>query len=168
MIKANLDLQFSEIINNNQGILYKIANTYCENSEDRKDLIQEISIQIWKSLDRYNNESKLSTWIYRIALNVSISHYRKKKNQEQKSTMDNSIHQSWINVDARNEYPSEDVERLHGFINQLNELDKALILLYLDEKSHGEMSEILGISETNVATKISRIKKKLKQRFTIN
>jgi RNA polymerase sigma factor (sigma-70 family) len=157
---------FLSVIQSNKGIVYKIANSYCINPEDRKDLIQEIIVQLWKSFDRYNVQYKYSTWIYRISLNVAISFYRKDNHRKKgSSTLSDSI----INiVETSNASETEEnIGFLHQFISELKELDKALILLYLEEKSYKEIAEIMGISETNVATKIGRIKIVLQQKFSI-
>ncbi len=155
---------FLVVIETNKGILYKVANSYCRNSEDRKDLIQEIVIHLWKSFDNYNERFKYSTWMYRISLNVAISFYRKENSRKRIS---NSLTTDILDS-AETEISDENESNL-GILNQiiskLNDLDKALILLYLEEKSYEEISEIIGITETNVATKISRIKIKLKSEF---
>jgi RNA polymerase sigma factor (sigma-70 family) len=156
---------FLSVIQSNKGIVYKVANSYCLNSEDRKDLIQEIIVQLWKSFERYNNQYKYSTWIYRISLNVAISFYRKDRLRKKVS---DPLSDSIINI-AETGNPGdteENINFLQQFIAELKELDKALILLYLEEKSHKEIAEIMGISETNVATKIGRIKIILQQKFS--
>ena len=156
---------FQKVIEENKGIIYKIANAYCRDAEDRKDLVQEIIIQIWRSFSNYNDQYKLSTWIYRIALNVAISFYRRNaKRQKQVVPLPDRV-LSFADK-GQNEEMKEEINLLYQFINELKELDKALMLLYLEEKSHQEMAEILGISNTNVATKISRIKSRLRKRFS--
>ena len=156
---------FLSVIQSNKGIIYKVANSYCKNVEDRKDLVQEIIIQLWKSFDDYDDNFKHSTWMYRISLNVAISFYRKENSRRKIS---NPLTDGIINF-SDNEV-SEDKENdlgiLQQMISQLKDLDKALMLLYLEERSHKEISQIIGISETNVATKINRIKNNLKQKFT--
>jgi len=156
---------FLSVIQTNKGIVYKVANSYCINPEDRKDLIQEIIVQLWKSFDRYNAQYKHSTWIYRIALNVAISFYRKNNRRKKVS---GPFSESIINITETgiSGEIEENIGFLHQFISELKELDKALILLYLEEKSYKEIAEIMGISETNVATKIGRIKIVLQQRFS--
>ena len=157
------DKDYLKILEDNKGLIYKVANSYCNNEEDRKDLFQEISIQIWKSLPRYDKQYKISTWIYRIALNVAISYYRKIKTRQNQTA---SLTESAIDIiDYHQDDTSEEIDRLFTLIHKLKELDRAVMLLYLENSSYKEISEILGISETNVATKINRIKLKLKQRF---
>lgn len=158
--------KFLATLDTHKKIIYKVVNSYCKNKEDRKDLEQEIIIQLWNSFDKYNAEYKYSTWMYRIALNVAISFYRKEKkwlviNDFYK---ENSI---YIIADENKNKTELDynIKLLREFINSLNELNKALMLLYLEEKPYDEIAEILGISKTNVATKISRLKLKLKKNF---
>lgn len=154
---------FLNTIKNHKGIIYKVANAYCMNSEDRKDLVQEIVIQLWRSFERYDPQFKLSTWIYRVALNVSISFFRKEK---KRANIAQPIPDHVLLVEEEDlEEKSAELRVLQKFISELKELDRSLILLYLDEKSYADISAILGLSETNIATKISRIKNKLKQKF---
>ncbi|HTO16321.1 MAG TPA: RNA polymerase sigma factor [Edaphocola sp.] len=164
MMDKDRTAKFLEIIENNKGILFKVANSYCRNIEDRKDLLQEIILQLWKSLDSYNEKFKLSTWLYRISLNVAISFYRKENSRKRIS---NPITTDIFDFSDKEIYNDKETNLgiLNHIISELNDLNKALILLYLEEKSYKEISEIIGITETNVATKISRIKIKLKNEF---
>lgn len=159
---------FLSIIEQHKGIIYKVANAYCTNAEDRKDLIQEIIVQLWRSFNRYNNQYKYTTWMYRIALNTAISFYRKENRRKQVSS---PLSDNILNLTEDNTAIERDtnIGRLQQFIAGLKELDKALMLLYLEEKSQKEIAVITGISETNVSTRIGRIKNILKQKFaTIN
>lgn len=155
---------FLKLIEQHKGILFKVARTYCQDDEDRQDLIQEIMIQLWQSFHKYNDKFKITTWFYRISLNVAISFYRKNEVREKNIVPFNEgisqMHESDI---SENE---QQLRLLDQFINELKDLDKALILLYLEDKSHSEISDIMGISLSNVATKVSRIKEKLKLRFS--
>ncbi|MEO6316888.1 MAG: RNA polymerase sigma factor [Chitinophagaceae bacterium] len=155
---------FLSVINANKGIIYKVAQVYCQNAEDRKDLVQEITIQIWRSFDKYIDRYKYTTWIYRIALNTAISFYRKEKSREKITNplTDDILHYAGTVAPGEGD---ENIGLLQQCINQLKELDKALLLLYLEEKSQKEIAEIMQLSETNVATKIGRIKKLLKQQL---
>ena len=168
MENENKSELFLSVIESHKGILYKIANSYCKDSEDRNDLVQEIIVQLWKSFENYDDRYKYSTWIYRIALNVAISFYRKENRRKE---IAHPITDSVLNLaETSSTNDTDDTEKnidlLQQFISELKELDKALMLLYLEEKSHQETAEILGISETNVATKIGRIKTTLKQKFS--
>jgi RNA polymerase sigma factor (sigma-70 family) len=153
---------FISVMESHKGIIYKVARLYCKAAEDRKDLVQEITLQLWKSFDNYNKQYKYSTWIYRISLNVAISFYRKTRH------VTVALDESFLEIrgDEPDKLKDDYLKSLEAFIAGMKDLDKALMLLYLEEKTHKEMAEILGISETNVATKISRIKALLKQKFT--
>lgn len=165
MIPEAKSEEFLRVIQAHKGIIYKVANAYCKDAEDRNDLVQEIMIQLWKSFDKYNEQFKYSTWIYQITLNVAISFYRKESRRQHVA---NPINDNILNYSdtAANDETEENICILHRFIAELKELDKALMLLYLEEKSYREIAEIIGISETNVATKIGRIKIILKQKFS--
>lgn len=159
-----IDLNFQKLIEEHKGILLKVARIYCQNEYDRIDLIQEMSIQIWRSLDKYEEQCKISTWIYRVALNVAISFYRKNaRRQDNTIPLHNELYQIPESEDKDNESKLILIEH---FIQELNDLDKALMLLYLEDKSYAEIAEILGISQSNVGTKINRIKGRLKINFS--
>jgi len=161
---------FLQLIRDNKGILYKISHSYCRNKDDREDLMQEMIYQLWRSGHQFDANYKFSTWMYRIALNVAISFYRKQTRSGVRIAPGGEIH--LMDLEDRpddNEELTEKIDLLQQFISQLGELDKALMILYLEERPHREIAEILGISETNVATKLHRIKGRLKQQFfTIN
>lgn len=151
-------------IRENEGIIYKICNTYCNNKTDREDLAQEIIYQLLRSYHSFSDEYKFSTWMYRLALNVAISFYR--KNSSQKVIYyDPKQNESREEV-SHNAELEDNLHILEKFIHELKELDKAMMILYLASKSYHEISDILGITETNVATKICRIKEKLKRKFS--
>jgi len=162
-LDKNRDI-FISILENHKGIIFKIVNSYCKDVTDKQDLIQEIIIQLWISFEKYNNQFKLSTWIYRIALNTSISFYRKNKVRKEKTVLASAILETTLKSDEPFQ-ENPDLIKLQGFIQELKELDKALILLYLDGLSQKEISKIIGITPTNVGSKIERIKKMLKQKF---
>lgn len=155
---------FLDLLEQHKRIIFKVCNSYCKDPESRKDLTQEIVIQLWKSFKKYDSQYKVTTWMYRIALNVAISFYRREK----KHTLTSSITESAFafSDDSTSSHDTEsNIAQLHHFIDQLDELHKALMILYLDNNSYKDISEVLGITETNVATKINRIKQKLKQQF---
>ena len=156
---------FLSVIQTNKGIIYKVANSFCNNAADREDLVQEIIIQLWKSFGKYTGQSKYSTWMYRIALNVAISFYRRENRRKQVSNPLPESILNFVDTNANNEM-EENIRFLQQFILKLKQLDKALMLLYLEEKSYKEIAEIIGISESNVATKIGRIKNILKVKFS--
>lgn len=161
---VNQEQEFNTLIAQNKGILYKVVRSYCKDETDRQDLLQEIMIHLWQSLPKYNNRFKISTWVYRISINVAISYYRKNVNR-QNATIPLSEHVASIKTEEKNEIEYQ-LNLLEQFIHELKELDKALILLYLDDKSHSEIAEILGITVGNVGTKVGRIKEQLKKRFS--
>ncbi len=157
--------QFLQLIELNKGIIIKICNSYCKEKDDRPDLAQEIIYQLWKSGHTFNPDYKFSTWMYRVALNVAISFYRQKRHLPF-----TELSEWHINIeDAFDEYNDKEnnIRLLQQLIAEMKELDKAMILLWSESKSYKEIAEIVGITETNVATKISRLKEKLKQQFTL-
>jgi RNA polymerase sigma factor (sigma-70 family) len=164
MAKIDKSDIFISVMEAHKGIVYKIANSYCKDNEDRNDLVQEIVLKLWQAFDTYDDEFKHSTWIYRIALNTAISNYRKEKVREKHliPLSASFFEHEDVNVTTEMEHK---YMLLQQFISELKELDKALMLLYLDEKSYMEIAEILGISESNVGTKINRLKGLLKDRF---
>ena len=155
---------FLGVLNARKGIVYKIANSYCRNSRYRNDLVQEIILQLWKAFPTYDSQFEPGTWMYRIALNVAISFYRKDKKVTGTQLNDELLQ---FVADDQPDENEANVQLLYKFIGELDELNKALMLLYLDDKSQKQMAEILGISETNVATKIGRIKEKLREKFKL-
>jgi len=166
MVNSNVSLDFEQTIEKNKGIIYKVANSYCKDSDDRKDLVQEIIIQLWRSFKRFDHSSKLSTWIYRVALNVAISFYRRDSKRKMVST---ELTESLIAIIPENEAGDAEnqINQLQQFIGGLKDMDRALMILYLEDKSQKEMGEIMGITETNVSTKVARIKEKLRLKFQL-
>jgi RNA polymerase sigma factor (sigma-70 family) len=159
------DAEFLQLVRDNKGILFKISNSYCRNRDDREDLMQEIIYQLWKSAQSFDNTRKFSTWMYRIALNVAISFYRRQRRTGLRIAFGGDLHLMELAGDPGETDIEEKIGMLQQFISEQNELDKALMILYLEERPYREISEILGITETNVATKLSRIKSLLKQHF---
>jgi RNA polymerase sigma-70 factor (ECF subfamily) len=154
--------RFTALLDQHKKILYKVASSYCRNPADRPDLMQEIVVQLWRSFGRYDESLRFSTWMYRIALNVAISFYR----SESRRTRDTvPAEESILEIAAVEEASEieENLQLLHRLIAQLDALDRALVLLYLDGHRYDTIAEILGISETNVGTKISRIKQRLRR-----
>ena len=163
MVALELQERFQTLVDEHKKIVYKICNSYCRNRDDREDLAQEIVAQLWQSFGSFDERRRFSTWMYRIALNVAISFYRRESTRTRHviSSDENLLEAVDETVDQ-----SEDVQLLYQFIERLDPLDKALILLYLDGNSYQETAGVLGISETNVATKINRLKVQLKQDFS--
>lgn len=151
---ANVDVQFLEMIRQNEGIIYKVTSFYTDMEHPLGDLYQEVVLNLWKAFPSFRGDSKYSTWIYRIALNTCVSFYRRSKKDI--SYVDISIDIPDV-VDN-----NEEIQELYKLINRLGKIERALVLLYLDDKSYKEIAEITGLTVTNVATKISRIKDKLR------
>ena len=156
--------QFLDILEKNIGIILKISRAYTKSVHDKEDLINDITLELWKSFERFKGDSKISTWIYRVAINTSMNYNRKRENDKLYFPTDlkQFENQNWI-MDPPDSSPSE---ILYQCIDELNQLNKAIILLYLDGNSHDEISEITGISKTNVGTRISRIKEQIKNLAT--
>lgn len=152
-----------DIIEDNKNLIYKIVNSYCTDSNEQEDVIQEIIFQVIKSYDNFDYKVKVTTWLYRVAFNITISHYRKQKTRKKHEVaMPSKI--VAINEDVTNEY-DEKIKQLRAFIQEFDPLNKAIVIMYLDGNSHKEISEAMGISLSNVGTKISRIKTQLKKKF---
>lgn len=156
---------FTRIIKENEGVIFKITTIYTQNDQDQKDLYQEIVYQLWKSFDSFRNESKISTWMYRVALNTAINQLNKGKKYSNTTGIDQVVLRQTENYDADFE---NRLKIVYQHIHQLNILEKGLILLLLEGKKYQEISEITGLTETNVGTRISRIKQKLKSRILKN
>ncbi len=150
--------EFSTLIEKHQAIIHKITMVYANGQSNREDLFQEICLQLWRSYPNFRNESKFSTWMYRVALNTAISTIRKTRTD---------IHFEQLHDNDRMETETSDekeqVKLLYRAISKLNRIDKAVILLWLEEKSYDEIASILGISKTNVSVKLVRIKHKLEE-----
>lgn len=138
-------------------VIYKVCYMYATDAENLNDLYQETIINLWKAFPRFRGDSKVSTWVYRIGLNTCISFYRKAKSKPEVVP---------LSVDFEAVIEEEDktaqLRELYRMINQLGQLERALILLWLEEKSYQEMADITGISRGNVAVRLNRIREKLK------
>jgi RNA polymerase sigma factor (sigma-70 family) len=155
-----LEKEFLQIITENQGIIHKVCSIYCDLEEDRRDLFQEIIVQLWKSYPSFRSESKFSTWMYRVALNTAITTFKKDKRQPDKSGI------SYENIQLAEEIydtgAEEQIKMLNNAVTQLTGIEKSIILLYLEDKKYEEIAEITGITQNYVRVKMNRIKKKLK------
>ena len=155
--------EFIEIVKANEGIIYKITLVYADDPEDQKDLYQEIVYQLWKSFESFRSESKISTWIYRVALNTSIAQLNKRKRKVDHYPLELALHAQNPEADSLME---SRIRRLRNEIKKLNVVEKGLILLYLEGKRHDEIAAITGFSVSNVGTRLGRIKGKLKSQIT--
>ncbi|WP_082578312.1 sigma-70 family RNA polymerase sigma factor [Lysobacter sp. Root690] len=154
--------RFEALLQAHRGIVYKVANTYCRNDEDRADLAQEIAVQLWRAFPSFDPQRSFSTWMYRIALNVAISQVRSNVPRQQNAVaLDEQLHDV---ADDRAADPeaAQRLRALDRLIAALEPLNRALLLLYLEERSYREIGEVLGLSETNVATKIARLKQRIR------
>jgi RNA polymerase sigma-70 factor (ECF subfamily) len=153
--------RFLILLDQHKKILYKVAGSYCRNPADRQDLTQEIAAQLWRSFDRYDERLPFSTWMYRIALNVAISFYRSESRRARTTV---PAEESILEVAAEPAAgPDESARLLQEAIARLDEIDRALVILYLDGNRYETIGEILGISASNVGTRIGRIKQKLRR-----
>jgi RNA polymerase sigma-70 factor (ECF subfamily) len=158
------EADFLRRIERHAGIIRKVALSYARSAADRRDLEQEILAQLWKSFPGYDGQRPFPTWMYRVALNVAISIARGRRWRDpEPAPLDDATADILADADAADR--EHGVRELMTFIAGLDELDRALILLYLDERSYREIADILGISETNVATKINRVKQTLRARM---
>jgi RNA polymerase sigma-70 factor (ECF subfamily) len=154
-------VELTDLIRRHAGLIHRVAYAYCRDASDREEVVQEVVLQLWRSRHRYDPRRRESTWIYRIALNVAISFQRReRRHREQRQSLDEHA----VTIAAGAE-PSAEVERLLRCIDELGALDKALVLLHLDGNEHAAIAEVLGISVSNVGTKLQRIKERLRVAF---
>ena len=151
--------EFTQIIKDNEGVIFKITTVYTNNQEDQKDLYQEIVYQLWKSFDSFKGNSKISTWMYRVALNTAITKLKRENKRGSQIGIDKVIMKQTEQYDSQFE---ERLKVLYEYIHGLNELEKGLMLLLLEGKKYEEIAAITGLTASNVGTRISRIKQKLK------
>jgi RNA polymerase sigma-70 factor (ECF subfamily) len=154
--------RFQALQEEHRKIVHKVASSYCRDRADRDDLAQEIIAQLWRSFPRYDERYRFSTWMYRVALNVAISAYRSETVRTRHLV---PAGDSVLEVAAPADQPDERLQRLHELIQELNEVDRALVILYLDGHRHDAIAEVLGMSESNVGTRMGRIKQRLRSGF---
>lgn len=152
---------FVRLVSEHRGMLYKVCRLYCFTESDRQDLFQEIVFQLWRSYPRFRGEARISTWLYRIALNTAISGLRKQRG------LITSVDPDRLPTELQDiQYPPEKeqkIQQLYAAIDKLTEVEKALTMLYLEDRSYNEMEEILGISQNNLRVKMNRIREKLRK-----
>ncbi|MCF8335149.1 MAG: sigma-70 family RNA polymerase sigma factor [Bacteroidales bacterium] len=153
--------EFLKLISEHQDLIRKVAAIYYKNRADREDAFQEILVSLWQAYPTFRGESKFSTWLYRVALNTVISRFRKASNKVRKNQSDIQITDELLG--SSKEDLSEEIECLYRAIEQLSDIEKAIIMLYMEEKTYEDIAEIMGMTQTNVGVKINRIKKKLKK-----
>lgn len=159
MKEQELEKEFTQMIIENRQIIFKVCYIYTTDEYTIEELSQETLLNLWRAYPRFRGESKLSTWIYRVAMNTCISYMRQASSRPQTTALPFDL-RSEIETDGdRNYY----LQELYAMINRLGKLERALILLWLEDRSYAEISEILGISKTNVAVLLHRTKEKLKR-----
>jgi RNA polymerase sigma factor (sigma-70 family) len=150
--------QFISIIKEHEGLIYKVAKLYTSGIEDEQDLYQEIIYQLWKSFPSFKNDSKISTWMYRVALNTSIANLNKAKKRGVQMPIDETL----LNrPDIPDMLKQERVDQLYSVIKKLDPIDKGIIILHLEGNNYDEIAAITGFTSTNVGTRLGRIKQKL-------
>jgi RNA polymerase sigma-70 factor, ECF subfamily len=160
-MNSNTEKAFVQQLQENQNLIHKICRLYTNNEDAHKDLFQEITIQLWKAYPKFRGEAKFTTWAYRVALNTAITLYRKKTRDVSTIEFDNKLHK--VNQDEYNYEEEEHIKMLYQAVQQLNDIEKALVFMYLEDKDYSEIAETLGISEVNARVKMNRIKTRLKK-----
>jgi len=148
------------LLEQHQNVVHKICRIYTNNKDEHNDLFQEITIQLWKAFPKFRGDSKFSTWMYRVGLNTAITLYRKSKRRV--STQGYDDVQFKIKSEEYDDTEEQQLKLLYQAVHQLNDIEKALVFLYLEDKSYKEISKTLGISEVNARVKMNRVKTKLK------
>jgi len=163
-LKSTREQEFVTLVEVHQNVIHKICRLYTKSSAEHKDLFQEITIQLWSAYPKFRGEAKFSTWMYRVGINTAISLYRKSKRKIQSFSFDDvafKIPQD----DSYDDTEDQQLSAIYHAVKQLNDVDKALVFLYLEDKSYKEISETMGISEVNARVRMNRVKKKLKQQL---
>ena len=155
--------KFIDDINRNIGIIHKICNVYFNGPDDRKDAYQEILYQLWKSYPGFKGDAKFSTWMYKVALNTAITYAKISGRELGKERLPENYNPLTENSEQNN--INEKLTFLYGAINALSGMDKAIILLYLEDNSYDEISTITGLTKSNVSVRLVRIKKNLKEQL---
>lgn len=151
--------EFSQLIKNNQGLIIKISRLYTNTLEDEEDLFQEIVLQLWRSYDSFKGNSKISTWMYRVALNTAITLFRKKTKSPQTDELQDLHYRDFLEDD---EEKQQQISLLYKVIKMLPTVERAIAMMYLDDLPYREIADNLGITEVNARVKMNRLKKTLK------
>ncbi|AWG25567.1 RNA polymerase sigma factor [Flavobacterium kingsejongi] len=160
-MSESLEKSFVSQLQQHQNLIHKICRLYTSDADEHKDLFQEITIQLWKAFPQFRGDSKFTTWAYRVALNTAITLFRKKKRTVNTTEFNNTIH--YFKQEDYNYEEEEQIKLLYSAVHQLNDIEKALVFMYLEDKDYTEIAETLGISEVNARVKMNRIKGKLKK-----
>jgi RNA polymerase sigma-70 factor (ECF subfamily) len=159
-LNKELKHSFVELLQKHQNIVHKVCRLYTNNADAHNDLFQEITIQLWRAYPKFRGDSKFSTWMYRVGLNTAITLYRKSKRRI--STQEFDAVEFKIKAEDYDDTEEQQLKLLYQAVHQLNDIEKALVFLYLEDKDYREISQTLGISEVNARVKMNRVKKKLK------
>ncbi|NRB83588.1 MAG: sigma-70 family RNA polymerase sigma factor [Winogradskyella sp.] len=159
-MNKELEHSFVELLQKHQNIVHKVCRLYTNNTDAHNDLFQEITIQLWKAYPKFRGDSKFSTWMYRVGLNTAITLYRKSKRRIYTQEFD--ALEFKIKAEEYDDTEEQQLKLLYKAVHQLNDIEKALVFLYLEDKDYREISETLGITEVNARVKMNRVKKKLK------
>ena len=160
-MKKELEHSFVQQLEKNQNIVHKICRLYTHDKESHNDLFQEITIQLWRAYPKFRGDSKFSTWMYRVALNTAITLYRKSERRIQTQDYENISFK--IQAEEYDDTTEQQLKLMYAALKELNDIDKALVFLYLEDKSYKEISQTLGISEINARVKMNRAKEKLRR-----
>lgn len=162
MTDALVRERFSALLAEHRGRIHKVAITYAVSREDSEDLAQEILVQLWRSFGRYDPRRPFATWMYRVALNVAISHVRRATRRPQAVAPPGELPLDPPDPRSTAGDPDDRIPILQRLMDSLDELDRALLLLYLEERSYREIADILGLTESNVGTKLNRLRQRLR------
>jgi len=160
-LDKNLQEQFVTLLEENQNIVHKVCRLYTNNRDQHNDLFQEVTIQLWRAFPKFRGDAKFSTWMYRVALNTAITLYRKSKRTVQTQDFDNVMFR--ISSEEYDDTIEQQLKVMYTAIKDLNDIEKALVFLYLEDKNYKEISETMGITEVNARVKMNRVKGKLKK-----
>ena len=160
-MKSTKEIEFVSLVQEHQNLIHKICRLYTNSDAEHKDLFQEITIQLWKAYPKFRGDSKFSTWMYRVGINTAISLYRKSKLRIQSYSFDD-VSYKIPQTETYDDTQDQQLKSIYAALKQFNDIDKAVIFLYLEDKSYKEISEMIGITEVNARVKMNRIKKKLK------
>jgi RNA polymerase sigma-70 factor (ECF subfamily) len=159
-LTKDLEHSFVDQLEKNQNIVHKVCRLYTNNQDAHNDLFQEITIQLWKAYPKFRGDSKFSTWMYRVGLNTAITLYRKGKRSIRTQNMEDVLYK--VKSEEYDDTEEQQLKLLYKAVHQLNDIEKALVFLYLEDKNYREISETMGITEVNARVKMNRVKTKLR------
>lgn len=155
-----LENTFVDLLEKHQNIVHKICRMYTHDQESHNDLFQEVTIQLWKAYPKFRGDSKFTTWMYRVGLNTAITLYRKSKKRVKTQEIDGVQYK--LKAREYDDTEEQQLKLMYNAVKQLNDIEKALVFLYLEDKNYSEISETLGITEVNARVKMNRVKTKLR------